>query len=250
MAAENSSFDRRTLFGGLVASALVGGCSSRSGVGTTPDDASVDGPMPGSDGGSPGSDSSADGDAGPDPDLLLLNELLAGEYRLARTYEAVLSNVRDAPDTDPLSAYRVVLVGVLMRWQEHHRAHASALAAAVSGLGGTPVASGSVQFAPPPGYAPSITNALRLTVNVERTAAVAYNETLERFRGAGNRALAANIEGDETQHFATLYALLQSALRPGSALLTGGVTDVVPTAFVSTTGGVPGLQMVADLAYR
>ena len=239
---DNSVLTRRALFGGLAVAALAEGCSSRGGgSGGGVEDASTDGTVVG--------DGSAAADAGPDPDIAQLNGLLDVELRLLATCDAARSDIRQASNADPQAAFGLVLDTVLAQWLTHHRAHAAALGAAVSALGGTPRMVATTQYAPPPGYTASINDALRLVANAERAAAVAYNEGVERLRAATSRALVANIEADETQHFATLYALLQGALAPGMALITGGVTDIVPAAFVTAVGGASSLQMVPDLPY-
>ncbi|MFO0604304.1 MAG: ferritin-like domain-containing protein [Polyangiales bacterium] len=187
---------------------------------------------------------------GPDADVTPLNNLLAAEQAAIKAYDAGRGIVMSAPDTDPQAMFRLVLVAVIERWKAQHEAHAAQLTAQVRALRGTPVAPDSAGFQAPTGFTPSITNVLILAANAERGAAVAYNTAMAALKRPDSRTLAASIEGDETQHFAVLSALLNRAVSPGSAIVTGGVNDVVPQAFVLNAGGMMnGLESVADFTF-
>lgn len=217
---DTSKLSRRSILGGLAAtSAALAGCG---------DDAPL----------------------GPDADVMPLNALLSAEYEAIKAYEAGRTIVMNAPSTDPQSRFKDVLVAVIERWKAQHESHAMQLAALVTALRGTPVARPATAFAPPTGFVANITNVLILAANAERGAAVTYNTTINTLKRGDTRALAASIEGDETQHFVVLNALLNRAVEPGTAIVTGGVNDIVPQAFVLRVGaGMNSLQDVADFTF-
>jgi hypothetical protein len=127
----------------------------------------------------------------------------------------------------------------------------SPLAAAITAIGGTPVTEASVMFTPPSTFSGTVSNVLKLACNTERAAAIAYNRAVKALTATGNRFLAGTIEGDETQHFVVLYALLTGVV---SAVPTGLITnimEVVPKAFVARVNAsdMNSLQSVADFTY-
>src|SRR4030095_9404306 len=89
--------------------------------------------------------------------------------------------------------------------------------------------------------APTIGNVLKFACGAERAAAVAYNQVLAGLEDAKLRFLASSIEGDESQHFIVLAALVLGLADPGPNLSTDTAVDVVPEAFVSKVGDAPGL---------
>jgi hypothetical protein len=56
------------------------------------------------------------------------------------------------------------------------------------------------------------------------------------------RLLASSIEGDESQHFIVLLALVLGLAAPGPKLGSASADDVVPEAFVTSAGERRGLD--------
>lgn len=186
------------------------------------------------------------GGGGPDADITPLNALLNAEYLAVTAYTAGAGLIAAAPDTDPLKALADVITAVAVDFQAQHKLHAEALAERIVDLGGTPVDEATVAatFTPPQALvdAPTITNVLKFAAGAERAAAVAYNNVIASLEAAQLRFLASSIEGDETQHFIVLAALVLGLAGPGPELDTTTAGDVVPTAFVYKVGAQPGLD--------
>lgn len=179
-------------------------------------------------------------------DVAPLNALLAAEYNAITAYGAGAGLIDAAPDTDPLYELADVITKIAVDIQAQHDLHAQALVEAIEALGGTAVQRQTVAkaFTPPQRLLdnPSITNVLKFAAGAERGAAVAYNQVLAGLNGSGHRFLAASIEGDESQHFIVLAALVLGLASPGPSLDVDTATDVVPQAFVSAVGDEPGLE--------
>jgi hypothetical protein len=183
---------------------------------------------------------------GPDADITPLNSLLTAEYLAVTAYTAGAGLIAAAPDTDPLKGLADVITAVAVDFQAQHKLHAEALAEQVVALGGTPVVEADVAatFVPPQALldAPTITNVLKYAAGAERNAAVAYNQVIGALEAGQLRFLASAIEGDETQHFIVLAALVLGLAGPGPELNTTTAADVVPQAFVYKVGAQPGLD--------
>jgi hypothetical protein len=179
-------------------------------------------------------------------DIEPLNALLSAEYNAITAYTAGAGLIGAAPDTDPLYGLADVITKIAVDIQSQHKLHAAALVEAIEALGGTPVVEDDIAkaFTPPDGLVdnPTITNVLKFAAGAERAAAVAYNQVLAGFEEAQHRFLAAAIEGDETQHFIVLAALVLGLADPGGNLDATTAEDVVPQAFVSKVGDEPGLN--------
>ena len=117
---------------------------------------------------------------------------------------------------------------------------------AIEQLGGTPVVESEIAaaFKPPQGLVanPSISNVLKFATAAERGAAVAYNQVLAGLEAAKRRQLASAIEGDESQHFIVLAALVLGLAAPGPKLNSDSADDVVPEAFATSVGDYAGLD--------
>lgn len=189
--------------------------------------------------------------AGPNPDIIPLNNLLTKEYEAIKAYAAAIPTLNMPPTGDPQAANGPALSVIAMSWQGHHRAHATQLAAAITAIGGTPVTEASVMFTPPTTYSGTVTNVLKLACNTERAAAIAYNRAVKTLSATGNRFLAGTIEGDETQHFVVLYAILTGVVAPVPAGLITGIMEVVPKAFVARVNAsdMNSLESVANFTY-
>jgi hypothetical protein len=184
---------------------------------------------------------------GPIPvDIEPLNALLQAEYNAITAYTAGAGLIGAAPDTDPLFGLAEVITQIAVDFQSQHKLHAEALVEHIEALGGTPVVEEDVAaaFEPPQALVdnPTISNVLKFAAGAERAATVAYNQVLAGFEDAKHRFLAASIEGDESQHFIVLAALVLGLADPGPNLNTETAVDVVPEAFVSTVGDAGGLD--------
>ena len=197
-----------------------------------------------------GAGSAVGGDAGmtrePDADIEPLNALLTAEFNAITAYSAGAMLITNAESSDPLYDLRGVIVDIAVDFQSQHKLHAEALAAAIEDLGGTPVEETDVAkaFKPPAALVanPTITNVLKFAAGAERGAAVAYNQVLAGLEAAQLRFLASAIEGDESQHFIVLAALVLGLAAPGPNLSSARAGDVVPEAFVSSVGEWKGLD--------
>ncbi len=182
----------------------------------------------------------------PDADIAPLNALLTAEYNAITAYTAGAMLIGAAATTDKLYALRAVITDVAVKIQSEHKLHAAALVAAINSLSGTPVKEADVAaaFKPPAALVanPTISNVLKFAASAERGAAVAYNQVLAGMEDAKFRFLASSIEGDETQHFIVLAALVLGLADPGPKLNETTASVVVPEAFVSTIGTEPGLD--------
>jgi hypothetical protein len=181
-----------------------------------------------------------------DADIASLNALLTAEYNAITAYSAGAGLINGAPNTDPLYALRAVIVKIAVDIQSQHKLHAAALVDAIDALNGTPVVEADVAkaFKAPKALTdvPTITNVLKFAASAERGAAVAYNQVIGGLEDAKHRFIAASIEGDETQHFIVLTALVLGLASPGAKLSVDTAGDVIPEAFVSKVGNVEGLN--------
>jgi len=261
---ENSSV-KRELSGvlaatlGLVAIACGGdddednqGTAGSSNEGGAPSGAAGKGSTAGKTGaGDAGMPMTGEGGAGgtgtePSVDIEPLNALLQAEYNAITAYTAGAGLIGAAPDTDPLFGLAEVITGIAVDFQAQHKLHAEALVEHIEALGGTPVLEEDVAaaFEAPQALLdnPTISNVLKFAAGAERAAAVAYNQVLAGLEDAQHRFLAASIEGDESQHFIVLTALVLGLADPGPNLGVETAVDVVPEAFVSTVGDAGGLD--------
>jgi bacterioferritin (cytochrome b1) len=205
----------------------------------------VDGGLDGSTRLDAGTDATTPVDAGvQDADVATLNALLAAEYNAIAAYTAGAPLVSGAATTDPLYALRSTIVAIATNILNQHKLHAAALVSSITTLGGTPVAQASVTFTPPAGLLanPTITNVLKFATGAERSAAIAYNNAVEKLEAAKHRYLASAIEGDESQHFIILAALVLGLADPGPNLNDTKGGQVPPKAFVRTVGNEGGLE--------
>jgi bacterioferritin (cytochrome b1) len=191
-----------------------------------------------------------DGGAVADNDIAQLNALLRAEYNAITAYTAGAGLITNAVMTDQFYMLRSVIVDIAVSFQTQHRIHAAALVDSIASLSGTPVAEADVAaaFKPPAALVanPSIMNVLKFAASAERGAAVAYNQVLAGLEDAKFRYLASAIEGDESQHFIVLAALILGLAVPTLKLNSTTATQVVPKAFVRSVGtkeGQDGLEL-------
>ncbi|HEX5660564.1 MAG TPA: ferritin-like domain-containing protein [Polyangiales bacterium] len=183
-----------------------------------------------------------------DADVRVLNALLSAEYNAIAAYTAGGPLVQSAPDTDPLKPLSATIVAIATNIATQHGLHAAALVDAINALGGTPITKESVLFTPPAGLIanPTITNILKFATGAERAAAVAYNKAVEGLEAAKHRYLASAIEGDESQHFIILAALVLGLASPGEKLTVTTATQLPPKAFVRSVGSQGGLETLTS----
>lgn len=153
-------------------------------------------------------------------------------------HDAALLNVALNLEHQAIAAYQVgaesklltpAVLKIALAFQKDHEAHAAILTSTIRKIGGVPVAAKAPLNAPmatlakawnfPVGKLKNQADVLHFAAGLEIGAAKAYLGTVPEF---GDRALAkaaANIEGDETMH----YAILRNALGEFP----------VPAAFVS-----------------
>lgn len=182
----------------------------------------------------------------PDADIGPLNALLAAEYNAITAYSAGAGLIGEAKAVDPLYPLREVITDIAVGIQTQHKLHAAALASAIEELDGTPIKQADVasKFKPPADLAlnPTISNVLKFAASAERGATVAYNQVLAGLEDAKLRFLASSIEGDESQHFIVLTALVLGLAAPGANLDATTAATVFPEAFVSTVDTQKGLD--------
>jgi bacterioferritin (cytochrome b1) len=228
----------KTSSGGSSTTGGKGGMTGGSGKGSTT--AGKGGAATTADGGTGG------GGPEPDNDIVPLNALLTAEYSAITAYSAGAMLIEGADAADPLYGLREVIVKIAVDIQAQHKLHAAALVDAIEALSGEPVVEADVAkaFQAPRALVdnPTIANVLKFAATAEREAAVAYNQVLAGLEAAKHRFIASAIEGDETQHFIVLAALVLGLAAPGKNLSLDTAEDVVPEAFVSKVGDVRGLD--------
>jgi len=182
-----------------------------------------------------------------DNDIAPLNALLTAEYNAITAYTAGAGLIGAAPSTDPLSSLRSVITNVAIAIRAHHRLHADALVDAIQALNGTPVneTDAAANFKAPATLIanPTISNVLKFAASAERGASVAYNQVLSGLEDAQLRFLASAIEGDESQHFIVLAALVLGLASPGPNLGDATAAKVVPEPFVVSVDSKSGLDV-------
>lgn len=187
-------------------------------------------------------------------DVEQLNALLSAEYKAIDAYTqgaVVLTDQKTNGPTQEARDLAALVLAVAVEFRSDHQAHAALLDKTVRDLQGTPVSAADAKFTLPTGFKPSTLNVMKLAANAERSAAIAYNGVIRELSAANLRFLGSSIEGDETQHFMVLYALIEGLAVPTASLSpTMNADQVVPRAFVSSTvslGGGEGLQGETDL---
>jgi bacterioferritin (cytochrome b1) len=187
-----------------------------------------------------------DSGVGTDNDIAPLKTLQGAEFLAIAAYTAgaQLLDAAIAANTDPLVSLAAGVKAIALHFQSQHALHAAALGEAITALGGVPVVQSTVVFTPPPELVakPTVLNVLKFAASAERGAATAYNAVLATFEAASNRFLATIIEGDESQHFIVLTALVAGLASAGPNLGATTIAQVVPDAFVRTHGSSAGLD--------
>lgn len=153
-------------------------------------------------------------------DIALLNVALGLEHQGIAAYQVGAESKLLMP-----TVLKVALI-----FQDQHKEHAKLLAKSIKELGGKPVAERASLKAPVAALAKAYAiplatlknqaDVLHFAASLEIGAAKAYLSTVAKFRDRKLAEAAANIEGDETMH----YAILRNVLGE----------DPVPSAFVSS----------------
>jgi bacterioferritin (cytochrome b1) len=200
--------------------------------------------------GAVGQDAAADASAPVDADVAVLNALLSAEYTAITAYMQGGGLIASATSADPLFPLKDLIIAIATNIVGQHTAHAASLVSAIHALGGTPVSQTAVaaKFTPPAGLLanPTITNLLKFATGAERQAAISYNNAVAGLEAAKHRYLATAIEGDESQHFIILAALVLGLAGPGANLNASTATKVPPKAFVRTVGSADGLDKLPN----
>lgn len=233
----------------LTGASAVAGCTAVSVQSAPPSDDVPpvgDAPVMGGDGPPLG------GDAGMvDADIDALNALLTRARRHVEMYRVAMMALQNPPSGDPQAAFGPVLQTIVGIWMEHGTAHAAALSARVTALGGTPADPREATFSLPRGYSASVRNALAMAHNAEKSAAVGFATVAGALRSPRHRALAADVCAHHTQCFTILYGLLHETLAPVPVQLIQHYDALVPKGFVASADGTPGdgLDALADFTY-
>jgi Ferritin-like domain len=143
-------------------------------------------------------------------DIAILNAALGSEYQAIAAYQVgAESGLLQKPVLD-----------VAVKFQGHHKAHASVLASTVEKLGGVAVvAKKASEYAFPADQLKSQSDVLKFAAGLEKGAASAYLNALPKFHNKDLTSAAGSILGDETMH----WAILLNALGE----------DPVPNAFIA-----------------
>ena len=119
-------------------------------------------------------------------------------------------------EQEAIAAYQVgaqsglltkAVLPVALAFQGHHKEHASALAATVAKLGGTPVTA-RTQYSFPVDKLKSEADVLRFAAGLEKGAVSAYLGAVPVFADRALAQVAASILGDEAMHWAVLLHVL------------------------------------------
>jgi hypothetical protein len=119
-------------------------------------------------------------------------------------------------EQEAIAAYQVgaqsglltkAVLPVALAFQGHHKEHASALAATVAKLGGTPVTA-KTQYSFPIDKLKSEADVLRFAAGLEKGAVSAYLGAVPVFADRALAQVAASILGDEAMHWAVLLHVL------------------------------------------
>jgi hypothetical protein len=149
----------------------------------------------------------------PAKDTAILNVALGLEHEAVAAYQLGAESKLLPPP--------VLQVAVL--FQGHHKQHRDALAAAITKMGGTPVAAKPMQDYAAVLNAASLRSAgdiLALATKLERAAANAYLGVIPSFQNEELRKVAGRLAADETMHFTVLAQATKAAL-PENALSFG-----------------------------
>ncbi|QEX20313.1 exported protein [Hypericibacter adhaerens] len=130
-------------------------------------------------------------------DIQVLNTALGLEYEGIAAYQVgAESGLLQKP-----------VLGVAVKFQDHHKKHAELLASTVKKLGGTPVMPQS-KYDFPTGNLKTQEDVLRFAAGLEQGAAQAYYGAVPVFANKDLSAAAASIMADEAMHWAVLRSAL------------------------------------------
>lgn len=142
-------------------------------------------------------------------DIAILNAALGSEYQAIAAYQVGAES----------GLLEKSVLGVAVKFQGHHMAHAAILASTVEKLGGVAVlARKPAEYAFPIDQLKTQADVLKFAAGLEKGAASAYLNALPKFHNKDLTSAAGSILGDETMH----WAILLNALGE----------DPVPTAFI------------------
>lgn len=181
-------------------------------------------------------------------DVAALNLVLTEEYKLINAYGTINDVLMTPPTGDMGAALAPTLLAITTHLRTQHRAQAAAIAAAVTAAAGTPTDEGSVSFMQPTGFTRSVTNVLKLAVNLERTTAIAYVNATKNLSSASSK-IAASVSSVHTQNFLILY-LIAKGIANGTMATAMNPSGLSPQSFtVSVGGSTTGLEVVPDFTF-
>lgn len=188
-------------------------------------------------------------------DVTHLKALLTAERNAIKTYDAAVSVLDAATNTDPLFPFQGIVKAIALHFRQHHTEHADRLARYITRQSGIDdVGEGTAQV--PTDFVPGIKNVIDLATNAEKAAAIGYTNTQKSLVHADNAELAAAIGAVESQHFVVLNLAARGFVTPPASTvnqpadaLTAVASQFVPRAFAITVDGAPGLDDETDLPF-
>jgi bacterioferritin (cytochrome b1) len=130
-------------------------------------------------------------------DIQVLNTALGLEYEGIAAYQVGAES----------GLLKQPVLGVAVKFQDHHKKHADLLASTVKKLGGTPVMP-KAKYDFPTGTLKTQDDVLRFAAGLEQGAAEAYYGAVPVFANKDLSSAAASIMADEAMHWAVLRSAL------------------------------------------
>jgi len=130
-------------------------------------------------------------------DIQVLNTALGLEYEGIAAYQVGAES----------GLLKQPVLGVAVKFQDHHKKHADLLASTVKKLGGTPVMP-KAKYDFPTGNLKTQDDVLRFAAGLEQGAAEAYYGAVPVFANKDLSSAAASIMADEAMHWAVLRSAL------------------------------------------
>lgn len=177
-------------------------------------------------------------------DATQLNGVLTKAYEIIAVYDSAIGAATSA------GADGAVAVALFTHFRTQHNDEATALAAQITSLSGTPVVGATVNPpANPAGFSRTVPNYLKYMANLERQNAVLNIARLNAISSKDGAALVAAVVGTQTQHFTILNLLVRGIATPGP-MAAANVNDIVPRSFVAIDANPAGsLTSVADIPF-
>ncbi len=158
-------------------------------------------------------------------DAAALNTVLTTAYQIALAYQTGLA-VASMPDGATVAA-------LLTHFQTQHRDEATALAARITALGGTPVSMTTV-LPPnlPAGFTLTPGNWVKYSCNLEKKAAIDLVTKIASIGSKDAAELVAAVAATQTQRFVVMYLLAKNAIQAGP-MAASMINEIVPRSFAN-----------------